>query len=235
MRLHGPPLLDNPPGAAARRATADRKRERHDPRSSPSPPLFVALALAGCLSTKTNPSRSPAATRSARGRATTPAAPSTRTARRSRTGRLIRLRRDGQTQYVFVTPDDSSAEPAALHRVADGIYLVAVAHAEGPGEDLYLAASPPPALRSAFTRRRRRPSPAARRLPPERRDLRPQPVFRRSFRAARGAARVRAGFRRRPQELASIHECNQKAWPLRLPPGADASPFLHFAAIDALP
>ena len=42
---------------------------------------------------------------------------------------------------TLLTPDNSSAEPAALHRVADGVYLVAVAHAEGPGEDLYLAAS----------------------------------------------------------------------------------------------
>lgn len=55
-------------------------------------------------------------------------------------GRLIRLRRDKRTQYVFVAPDDKSAEPATLRRVADGLYLVAVAHAEGPGEDLYLAA-----------------------------------------------------------------------------------------------
>jgi hypothetical protein len=60
---------------------------------------------------------------------------------KAESGRLIRLRRDARTQYVFLTPDNSSAEPAALHRVADGVYLVAVAHSEGPGEDLYLAMS----------------------------------------------------------------------------------------------
>jgi len=102
---------------------------------------LLALALAGCLSTQDEPfpliggdSAAPPpgdyACRSldARGAAKT------------ERGRLVRLRRDGRTQYVFLTPDNSSAEPAALHRVADGLYLVAAAHAEGPGEDLYLAA-----------------------------------------------------------------------------------------------
>jgi hypothetical protein len=54
-------------------------------------------------------------------------------------GRLVLLRSAGRTQYVFLAPDNSSAEPAALHRVAEGVYIVALAHDEGPGEDLYLA------------------------------------------------------------------------------------------------
>jgi hypothetical protein len=109
------------------------------PRSLAVP--LVALALAGCLSTEdelfplvggddvtTRPGDYACRSVDAHGAA------------KSERGRLIRLRRDKQTQYVFAAPDDTSAEPAALHRVADGVYLVAVAHAEGPGEDLYLAA-----------------------------------------------------------------------------------------------
>ncbi len=103
---------------------------------------LLALALAGCLSTEdelfpllggdavaTRPGDYVCRTFDPHGVA------------KSERGRLIHLRRDKQTQYVFVTPDDKSAEPAALRRVADGVYLVAVAHAEGPGEDLYLAAT----------------------------------------------------------------------------------------------
>jgi hypothetical protein len=102
---------------------------------------LVALALAGCLSTEeelfplvggddiaTRPGDYACRTFDPHG------------AVKTERGRLIHLRRDKRTQYVFVTPDDTSAEPAALRRVADGVYLVAVAHAEGPGEDLYLAA-----------------------------------------------------------------------------------------------
>lgn len=56
--------------------------------------------------------------------------------------RLIRLQRAGRTQYLLLAPGDGSAEPAALHPVKDGVYVVAVAHEQGPGEDLYLAALP---------------------------------------------------------------------------------------------
>ncbi len=111
------------------------------PRSLAVP--FVALALAGCLSTEGEPF--PLVGGDAV--ATRPGAYPCRSvdehrATKTERGRLIRLRRDRQTQYVFVAPDNSSAEPAALHRVAEGAYLIAVAHAEGPGEDLYLAALP---------------------------------------------------------------------------------------------
>jgi len=102
---------------------------------------LAALALAGCLSTQDEPFplaggddvASPPgdyACRSVEANGGT----------KTELGRLIRLRHDGRTQYVFVAPDNSSAEPAALHRVADGVYLVAVAHSEGPGEDFYRAA-----------------------------------------------------------------------------------------------
>ncbi len=103
---------------------------------------FLALALGGCLSTQDEPfplvGGDSAAAR--------PGDYACRSvdqhgAAKAESARLIRLRRDRRTQYVFLTPDNSSAEPAALHRVKDGVYLVAIAHAEGPGEDLYLAAS----------------------------------------------------------------------------------------------
>ena len=102
---------------------------------------LLTLALAGCISTQDEPL--PLV-----GGDSVAAQPGDyvcrsvvdRGAAKSERGRLIRLRRDKRTQYVFVTPDDTSAQPAALHRVADGVYLIAVAHAEGPGEDLYLAA-----------------------------------------------------------------------------------------------
>jgi hypothetical protein len=103
---------------------------------------LLALALAGCLSTQGEPF--PLV-----GGDSVAARPGDYACRsvdehgavKAESARLIRLRRDRRTQYVFLTPDNSSAEPAALHRVADDVYLVAVAHAEGPGEDLYLAAS----------------------------------------------------------------------------------------------
>ena len=102
---------------------------------------LLTLALAGCLSTQDEPfpligGDSVAARPGDYACRSVDARGGVKTER----GRLVRLRRDGRTQYVFLTPDNSSAEPAALHRVADGVYLVAVAHAEEPGEDLYLAA-----------------------------------------------------------------------------------------------
>ena len=102
---------------------------------------LLALALAGCLSTQDEPFPLDGGDNVA-------ARPGDYACRsvdehgavKAESARFIRLRRDARTQYVFLTPDNSSAEPAALHRVADGVYLVAVAHSEGPGEDLYLAA-----------------------------------------------------------------------------------------------
>ena len=102
---------------------------------------LLALALSGCLSTQDEPFPLDGGDNVA-------ARPGDYACRsvdehgavKAESARFIRLRRDARTQYVFLTPDNSSAEPAALHRVADGVYFVAVAHAEGPGEDLYLGA-----------------------------------------------------------------------------------------------
>ena len=104
---------------------------------------LLALALAGCLSTQSEP----LALGGGDEIAAKPGDYACRSldahgAAKLEPGRLVRLRGGGFTQYVFLAPDNSSAEPATAHRVADGLYLVAVAHAEGPGEDFYLAAAP---------------------------------------------------------------------------------------------
>ena len=162
---------EDAPVRPARHLTRDGGRpvspDRHDlhARSSlPSSPL----RWRGAFRPRRNPSRSPAATASRRGRATpTLAAPSTTVARRRSSA--VASSGCGATaarNTSFSTLDNSSAEPAALHRVADGVYLVAVAHAEGPGEDLYLAAIR--RLQRRFPPRQpppRRPSPPRRRSP----------------------------------------------------------------------
>jgi hypothetical protein len=43
---------------------------------------------------------------------------------------------------VFLDDKSSSAEPFTLHKAAGDLYVVAVAHSDGPGEDLYVAAFP---------------------------------------------------------------------------------------------
>jgi hypothetical protein len=104
---------------------------------------LVALALAGCLSSGDEPfaldGGDSVATRPGDYACRSYSEHSPAEAER---GRLVRLQRAGRTQYVFLAPDNSSTEPATLHRVKDGVYLAAAAHAEGPGEDLYLAALP---------------------------------------------------------------------------------------------
>ena len=100
---------------------------------------LAALALAGCLSTRDEPFPLDGGDQVA----AQPGNYGCRTidphgAKRSDVARLVRLRRDERTQYALLAPDNSAAEPAALHRVRDGVYLAALAHAEEPGEDLYL-------------------------------------------------------------------------------------------------
>jgi hypothetical protein len=53
--------------------------------------------------------------------------------------RLVPLRRNKKTQYAFVDDETSSAEPFTLHRAKGNFVVVSVAHADAPGEDLYLA------------------------------------------------------------------------------------------------
>lgn len=103
--------------------------------------LVFAVALAGCVSTNDEPfpldgavSVAPAATGyvcdsfDVRGKRQTDA----------RSGRLIALRRNQKTQYALLDADKPSTEPLTLHKAGADLYIAAVAHAEGPGEDLYL-------------------------------------------------------------------------------------------------
>jgi hypothetical protein len=104
--------------------------------------VLTALALAGCVSTSEEPfplddgeAVSPAAggyvcvSYDARGK----------TAEGAQHGRLILLRANKKTQYAFVDDETSSAEPFTLHRAKANLYVVAVAHSDASGEDLYLA------------------------------------------------------------------------------------------------
>jgi len=106
--------------------------------------LLAALGLAGCLSTQSEPF----ALDGGDDIAAPPGDYSCRSvdangATRIGAARLVRLRRDGRSQYVLLFPDNSRGEPATLHRLNDGRYLVALAHEEDAGEDLYLAAPGP--------------------------------------------------------------------------------------------
>ncbi len=104
--------------------------------------LLTALALAGCVSTSDEPfplddgdAVSPASggyvcdSYDAKGKKVEGA----------RQGRLILLRANKKTQYVFVDDKTSSAEPFTLHRAKENLYVVAVAHSDASGEDLYVA------------------------------------------------------------------------------------------------
>jgi hypothetical protein len=103
--------------------------------------VLAALALAGCLSTQDEPFP-------LEGGDVIAAKPGDYACRsvdangaaRIEPARLVRLSANRRTQYVFLAPDNSAAEPATLHRVSQGLYLVTLAHEEDPGEDLYLAA-----------------------------------------------------------------------------------------------
>lgn len=98
---------------------------------------LLAFPICGCLSTRGEPfaldGGDVAAAKPGAYVCATASAP------RADDARLVRLSRNGGAQYLLLAPDNSQAEPAALHRLANGGYVVAVAHAEAPGEDLYLA------------------------------------------------------------------------------------------------
>ncbi len=103
--------------------------------------FLSALGLAGCVSTNDEPfplddglAVSPAAAGyvcdsfDVRGKREVDA----------KSGRIIALRRNQKTEYAFVDIDKAPAEPFSLHKVAGDLYIAAVAHPDGPGEDLYL-------------------------------------------------------------------------------------------------
>jgi hypothetical protein len=102
--------------------------------------LAAGLALTGCLSTRDEPF----ALASGDQIVAKPGGYACRSVdahgvAKTEPARLVRLRANQRTQYVFLTPDNSAAAPATLHRVSEGVYLVALAYEDAPGEDLYLA------------------------------------------------------------------------------------------------
>lgn len=103
--------------------------------------LLCALALTGCVSTNDEPfplddgdAVSPAVggyvcvSYDSQGKRTPGA----------QQGRVIALRRNNRTQYVFVDDKTSSASPFTLHRAGGNLTIVSVAHSDAPGEDFYV-------------------------------------------------------------------------------------------------
>ncbi|MGD0185012.1 MAG: hypothetical protein ABSC25_07135 [Roseiarcus sp.] len=104
--------------------------------------LLSALALTGCVATPDEPfslDDGDAVAPAANGYVCDSWDAKAKKAAAARQGRLIPLRRNKKTQYVFLDDKASSAEPFTLHRAKGDSYVVAVAHSDGPGEDLYLA------------------------------------------------------------------------------------------------
>ncbi len=104
--------------------------------------LLSALALGGCVSTKDEPFRlddGAAVSPAAKGYICDSYDAKGRKVAAAQQGRLIALRRNAKTQYVFVDDKTSSAQPFTLHRAKDDTYIVAAARSDDAGEDLYIA------------------------------------------------------------------------------------------------
>ncbi len=104
--------------------------------------LLSALALAGCVSTRDEPfplDDGDAVAPAAGGYVCDSYDAGGKKVEGAHHGRLISLRRNAKSQYVFVDDEASSAEPFTLHKGRGSSYVVAVAHAEESGEDLYVA------------------------------------------------------------------------------------------------
>jgi hypothetical protein len=104
--------------------------------------VLSALVLAGCVSSNDEPfplDNGEAVSPAAGGYACDSYDAAGKKVEGPHEGRLISLRRNKKSQYVFVDDKTSSAEPFTLHKAGADLYVVAVAHAEAPGEDLYVA------------------------------------------------------------------------------------------------
>ena len=104
--------------------------------------LLSALALTGCVATRDEPfplDDGDAVAAAAKGYVCDSYDAKGKKAAAAQQGRLVALRRNKTTQYVFVDDKSSSAEPFTLHRAKGDFSIVAVALSEGPGENLYLA------------------------------------------------------------------------------------------------
>lgn len=104
--------------------------------------LLSVLALAGCVSTHDEPFPldDGVAVSAAAGNYLCDAYDvAGKTVEESRRARLIQLRQNKKTQYVFADGSTLSAKPFTLHKAGANLYIVAAAHADAPGEDLYVA------------------------------------------------------------------------------------------------
>ncbi len=104
--------------------------------------LLSALALTACVSTRDEPfplDDGDAAPAAAGAYVCASYDADGRSVAETHEGRLVALRRNKKSQYVFVDDEASSAQPFTLHRAKENFYVVAAAHSDAPGEDLYLA------------------------------------------------------------------------------------------------
>ncbi len=104
--------------------------------------ILSALALAGCVSSGDEPfplDDGEAVSLAADGYVCDTFDAKGKTAAAAQQGRLILLRRNKKSQYAFIGDKTSGAEPFTLHNAGGNLYIVAVAHSEAAGEDLYVA------------------------------------------------------------------------------------------------
>ncbi|MGD0564962.1 MAG: hypothetical protein ABSA66_17970 [Roseiarcus sp.] len=103
--------------------------------------LLSALALAGCVSTDDEPfslDDGDAVSPAANGYVCDSYDADGKKAASAHQGRVIPLRRNNKTQYVFVDDKTSSASPFTLHKAGGNLTIVSVAHSDAPGEDFYV-------------------------------------------------------------------------------------------------
>jgi hypothetical protein len=104
--------------------------------------LLSAFALAGCVSTNDEPfslDDGDAVAPAVNGYVCTSYDAGGKRIAKTEQGRLIALRRNKKTQYVFLGDASPSADPFTLHRAKADLTIVAVAHSDAPGENLYVA------------------------------------------------------------------------------------------------
>lgn len=103
--------------------------------------LLSALALAGCVSTGDEPfslDDGDAVSPAPAGYVCDSFDPHGKRLVGARQGALIALHRNKKSQYALLDAKTASAEPFTLHKAGGDFSIVAMAHADGPGEDLYL-------------------------------------------------------------------------------------------------
>jgi hypothetical protein len=104
--------------------------------------LLSALALTACVSTNDEPfslDDGDAVAPAANGYVCASYDAAGKRIAKTLQGRLIALRRNKKTQYVFLGDAPSPAAPFTLHQTKGNLTIVAVANSDAPGEGLYVA------------------------------------------------------------------------------------------------